>query len=292
MKEEKKYADAVSFRRALETRLNNYAKENNIDLERLRKQVAFDRLLARIFANPENSPWRLKGGYAMELRFFGLARATKDIDLSMPKPGSLISDAQIQDNIRESLQDAVGRDAGDWFQFLIKAHVMELDAAPYGGARYPVEVRLAGTKFTSFHLDVGVGDVLLFSPEWKQDHDWLKFAGIPSAKIPLIPREQQFAEKIHAYTLPREGTPNSRTRDLIDLVLLIDAGLMNKDHIRTALRETFKRRKTHEVPTTLESPSATWEAPYAALAKDCGVSKKNLEEAFGFVKDFWDSLKA
>ena len=85
MKEEKKYADAVSFRRALETRLNNFSKEKNTDLERLRKQVAFDRLLARIFADPEKSPWRLNGGYAMELRFFGLARATKDIDLSMSK---------------------------------------------------------------------------------------------------------------------------------------------------------------------------------------------------------------
>ena len=290
MKEEKKYADAVSFRRALETRLSNFAKENNTDLERLRKQVAFDRLLARIFADPEKSPWRLKGGYAMELRFFGLARATKDIDLSMPKHGSIDPDAKMQDKIRESLQDVAGQDTGDWFQFLIGSHIMELDAAPYGGARYPVEVRLAGKKFTSFNLDVGVGDVLLFSPEWKQDHDWLKFAGIPSVKIPLIPREQQFAEKIHAYTLPREGTPNSRTRDLIDLVLLIDAGLADKDHIKTALYETFKRRKTHKVPSTLESPSAAWEAPYAALAKDCGVSKKNLGEAFDFVKVFWDNL--
>ena len=118
----------------------------------------------------------------------------------------------------------------------------------------------------------------------------VQFAGIPSARIPLIPREQQFAEKIHAYTLPREGTPNSRTRDLIDLVLLIDAGLADKDHIKTALHETFKRRKTHKVPSALESPSAAWEAPYAALAKDCGVSKKNLGEAFDFVKVFWDSL--
>lgn len=292
MIEGKKYVDPVSFRRALETRLNNFSKEKNTDLERLRKQVAFDRLLARIFADPEKSPWRLKGGYAMELRFFGLARATKDIDLSMPKPGSTGPDAQMQDKIRESLQDAAGRDTGDWFQFLIKSHVMELDAAPYGGARYPVEVRLAGRKFTSFHLDVGVGDVLLFSPEWKQDHDWLKFAGIPSARIPLIPREQQFAEKIHAYTLPREGSPNSRTRDLIDLVLLIDAGLADKDNIRVALHETFKRRKTHKVPHTLEPPPAAWEAPYNALAKDCGVSKKSLDEAFGFVKDFWDSLTA
>ncbi len=292
MKEGKKYADPESFRRALETRLNNFAKEKNTDLERLRKQVAFDRLLARIFAYPEKSSWRLKGGYAMELRFFGLARATKDIDLSIPRPGSRGSEKQLQDQIREALQDAASRDTGDWFQFLIKSHIMELDAAPYGGARYPVEVRLAGRKFTSFHLDAGVGDVLLFSPEWKQDHDWPKFAGIPSAMIPLISREQQFAEKIHAYTLPREGNPNSRTRDLIDLVLLIDAGLADKDHIRTALHETFMRRKTHEVPRTLEPPPADWEAPYTALAKDCGVSRKNLGEAFGFAKDFWDSLAA
>ena len=49
----KKYADPVSFRRALETRLNNFAKEKNTDLERLRKQGAFARLLARIFAGSE-----------------------------------------------------------------------------------------------------------------------------------------------------------------------------------------------------------------------------------------------
>jgi hypothetical protein len=268
--------------------LNNFAKEKNIDLDRLRKQVAFDRLLARIFADPEKSPWRLKGGYAMELRFFGLARATKDIDLSMPKPGFENVDARLPEKIREALQDAASLDSADWFQYLVKAPIMELDAAPYGGARYPVEVRLAGTKFTNFHLDVGVGDVLLFSPEWRQDHDWLNFAGIPSARIPLIPREQQFAEKIHTYSLPREGTPNSRTRDLIDLVLLIEAGLDDQAKIRTALDETFRRRKTHAVPHTLEPPPVAWEAPYSALAKDCGVSKKSLDEAFGFVKDFWD----
>jgi hypothetical protein len=31
--------------------------------------------------------------------------------------------------------------------------------------------------------------------------------------VQLIAREQQFAEKIHAYTLPR-NTPNSRVKDL------------------------------------------------------------------------------
>ena len=45
---------------------------------RLRRHLAFERLLARLFQTP--SPWALKGGYAMELRF-QQARTTKDIDL-------------------------------------------------------------------------------------------------------------------------------------------------------------------------------------------------------------------
>ena len=283
------YRDAVSFRRALETRINSFSKEKGTDLERLRKQVAFDRLLARLFFDAKQSQWLLKGGYAMELRFFELARTTKDVDLSLPVEFfPKVPNEKLLEKIREDLQDAADRDLGDWFQYLIKAPIMELEAAPYGGARYPVEARMGGTKFTNFNLDVGVGDVVLFTPEWRQDHDWLKFAGIPSAKIPLIPREQQFAEKIHTYTLPREGNPNSRTRDLIDLIILIENGLKDKDKIHTALEETFRRRKTHEVPKILLPPPDSWTAPYQALAEDCGVGKKNIKDAFKFLIEFWN----
>jgi predicted nucleotidyltransferase component of viral defense system len=287
----KTYRDAMSFRRALETRLNNFSKDKGTDLDRLRKQVAFDRLLARIFFDGKEGRWLLKGGYAMELRFHDFARATKDMDLSLPVEFSgKIPEERLLEKIREDLQDAAGLEIGDWFQYLIKPPVLELDAAPYGGARYPVEARLAGTRFTNFNLDVGVGDVLLFSPEWRQDHNWLEFAGIPSARIPLIPREQQFAEKIHAYTLPREGNPNSRTKDLVDLVLLIEQGLTEPEKVRTALQQTFKRRKTHEVPADLPAPSDSWEGPYRALAGDCGVMKKTLKDAFLVLNEFWKSL--
>ena len=37
----------------------------------------------------------------------------------------------------------------------------------------------------------------------------------------MISAEQQFAEKLHAYTLPRLERVNTRTKDLIDMVLLI-----------------------------------------------------------------------
>jgi hypothetical protein len=42
--EPKKYATAAAFRRALEDRLQDIAGKENVDLQRLHRQVAFDRL--------------------------------------------------------------------------------------------------------------------------------------------------------------------------------------------------------------------------------------------------------
>jgi hypothetical protein len=78
------YATATAFRRALEDRLKDISKKEAVDLQRLRRQVAFDRLLSRLFeaGNVSTLRWVLKGGYAMELRIKA-ARTTKDIDLTM-----------------------------------------------------------------------------------------------------------------------------------------------------------------------------------------------------------------
>src|SRR5437667_10647819 len=92
----KKYATAAAFRRALEDRLQVIAGKESVDLQRLRRQVAFDRLLARLFraAQPRALPWVLKDGYAMELRIKA-ARTTKDIDLAMR---SIFSSGEKQDD--------------------------------------------------------------------------------------------------------------------------------------------------------------------------------------------------
>jgi hypothetical protein len=76
-----KYATGAALRTALEERLRGIAREEAVDLQRLRRQVAFDRFLTRLFSRPGSS-WVLKGGYAMELRF-QTARATKDLDFTV-----------------------------------------------------------------------------------------------------------------------------------------------------------------------------------------------------------------
>ena len=77
----KTYATAGAFRRALEERLKSTSQTEQIDINRLRRQVSFDRLLARLFRE-DPAPWVLKGGYALELRFKS-ARSTIDIDLTL-----------------------------------------------------------------------------------------------------------------------------------------------------------------------------------------------------------------
>jgi len=46
---ERKYASGIALRTALEERLKRVSREEGIDLQRLRRQVAFDRFLARLF---------------------------------------------------------------------------------------------------------------------------------------------------------------------------------------------------------------------------------------------------
>jgi hypothetical protein len=46
----RQYGTAAASRVALETRLNAIATAEKVDLQRLRRQISFDRLLARFFA--------------------------------------------------------------------------------------------------------------------------------------------------------------------------------------------------------------------------------------------------
>ncbi len=183
--------------------------------------MSFDRLLARLFRE-ESAPWVLKGGYALELRFKA-ARSTVDIDLTVQRVAASASDGDQNQVVREMLQSAADVSLGDWFEFTVGPPVMDLTAAPYGGARYPVEARMDERIFARFHLDAGIGDVVMRPLETIVCRDWLGFAGIESSRVLMIAREQQFAEKIHAYTLPRNAA-NSRVKDLVDLALLIGSG--------------------------------------------------------------------
>lgn len=281
VKESKKYESSHAFRRALEDRLNNISKKESIALDRLRRKVAFDRLLARLFKNKQ-SKWLLKGGYALELYLENIARTTRDIDLSIPERKKVT-----KEKVRDMLQEEAEKDIKDYFQFLIGASYQDLQQPVYGGWRYPVEAKLDNRTFTKFHLDVGVGDEIITKPVWQKGHNLLSFAGISPAKVAVIPREQQFAEKIHSYTFPKDKRNNSRVKDLLDLVLLIEHGRLRKAILKQSIEKTFQNRGTHHLPEELQAPPAEWKEVYENLADECGVSKNSIEEAFECLDKYW-----
>lgn len=288
MTEPKAYTTPGAFRRALEERLKKTSQTEQTDINRLRRQVAFDRLLARLFRDG-SVPWVLKGGYALELRF-KMARSTVDIDLTMGRVDDAPDSIGANQVVREMLQAAASLPLGDWFEFTIGSPMMDITAAPYGGARYPVEVRMDGRIFAKFHLDAGIGDIVIHPVERIETRDWLAFAGIEGSQVQLIAREQQFAEKIHAYTLPR-STPNSRVKDLVDMTLLIGDSTLDQQRTLDALRLTFERRETHPLPKTLDAPPTEWEGPFQELAKECGLPPE-LNVVFERVRIFFEDILA
>ena len=76
------YSSPLALRTALEHRLLARSRETGVSLERLRRRVVFERVLARLQA-AEPGAWVVKGGMALEVRLQDKARLTKDLDLGM-----------------------------------------------------------------------------------------------------------------------------------------------------------------------------------------------------------------
>jgi len=284
------YPNATAFRQALEARLRNAAQQRSVQIQGLRLKVAIERLLARLFHGPD-PPWLLKGGYAMELRFRPRARTTRDVDLTL---GGAVDPGAMTERlleVHEALQSAAALELGDYFEFIVEPARRELQAAPGGGGRFAILAKMAGRDFARFHIDVGFGDILVGEPERLTGDDLMEFAGFEPARVLAIPKAQQFAEKIHAYTYPWTDRENTRSRDLVDLLVLIERGGLDHDAVRSALAQTFRRRARHSLPDHLTPPPEKWREEFVAMATEAGVSTTGVAAAFEVLVEYWNQLQ-
>jgi hypothetical protein len=277
----KAFKNAAAFKTSLEARLRTRSTEAGVPFQTLQLKFVMEWLLARLFHAPD-APWLLKGGFAMDLRFRPKARTTKDIDLSV----ALVS-AKGPGELRELLQAAADTDLGEFLTFRIGELKSELTNAPKGGGRFPVECVLLGKTYAKFGLDVGIGDAVVGEPEVLTGDDVLGFASIGPAVARAIPKPQQFAEKVHAYTFPWQGRLNTRTKDLVDLVLFIERGPPDLVEVRAALVATFTVRSTHPLPETLQPPPAHWKKDFPGMAAEAGLSTTDYLAAFAVLDAFW-----
>ena len=264
-----KYASGATFRRALEDRLRAHSQKTVLPLIRLRKLVAVDRLLARLTLE-QPATWILKGGLALQLRLGPQARTTQDVDLLMRLDPR---------HVHETLVNAAVRDLGDWFQFEIAQAVMIAPDQIGNAYRFNTQALLDGRAFETFHVDVGLSDPVVEAVDNLVIPSLLAFADIPPTVVPCYPLTQHIAEKVHAYTLPRPTSENSRVKDLVDILLLAGLNSLSVESLGQALLATFKARPTHPLPNRWPDPPPSWAVPFRRQATALNLKYATLAEA-------------
>ncbi|MFQ5409500.1 MAG: nucleotidyl transferase AbiEii/AbiGii toxin family protein [Anaerolineales bacterium] len=274
-----RYQTGAAFRRALEDRLRTQSRVAGESLVRLRKMVAFERLLARMLATQPGA-WVLKGGLALQLRLGKRARTTKDMDVLLARP---------RPDLHALLIEAATQDLGDWFEFQVERPTRRLPPE-FGGQRFHAECILDGRRFERFQLDVGVDDRLVEPVEELTMPGLLTFAGLDPTIAPCYPLVQQIAEKLHAYTLPRVSGESSRVKDLVDILLLAEMYEYEGATLRRAIQATFEARGTHPLPAHLPEPPGTWAPPFRKLADEVGLEQRDLTDAGRAAHAFLDGV--
>jgi len=133
---------------------------------------------------------------------------------------------------------------------------------------------LAGRRFEQFPIDVAFSEAPPLEPDRLSAPGVLMFAGIEPPELPVIALEQHIAEKIHAYTgtygpAEREST---RSKDLIDLLLISVLAHPDAERLKQALTSTFHSRDRRPLPTSRPPPPSAWTEPYAVQAREVDVA--------------------
>jgi hypothetical protein len=248
-------------------------------MNRFRQLLIFDRFLARVFRHFADRVV-LKGGLVLELRL-DRARTTKDVDLR------LVGDGR---DLLPSLKALGQLDLGDWLSFIIEPDATMPDITGqgmvYDGFRFRAEARLAGKLYGDpFGVDVGFADVMTIEPDVADGSSFFEFAGVEPATFRLYPRHAHIAEKLHAYTMPRER-PNTRVKDLPDIALLASVGPIDAADLRRGIQATFDFRGTHPVPSFVPAPMVQWSPIYERMAADDELPWRSLAEVHGAASAF------
>jgi len=273
-----RYNTPGAFRRALTDKLKNAAGHSPWTHQQLQRQVAYDRLLERLYVI--NDGWIVKGATALLARDLGV-RGSLDIDVYR---------AVAQEIAEADVRMAAATDLGDWFRFPIGP------PAPIGNnsIRLPVDAIIGATTWAAFHVDLSGTDIRMTG----QPDD------VPPVARGLIPEVEQrgyrayplvdhVADKVAAtYEQHGEGrNPSTRYRDLVDLVAIVLGGSVEATAQVTALRSEFERRGLM-LPESFDVPDRSlWERGYAAEAcRSLLDTATTLDEALAIVQPFLDPL--
>lgn len=256
MNEERTYPSPAAFRRALTDKLKAKAESSRWSLQQLQRQMAYDRLLERLYLVDEG--WIVKGATALLARDIGV-RGTIDIDVYR-RAARDIADSE--------LRESAALDIGDWFRFEVGPSRPVADGAI--GVRIPVTAYVGATAWAGFHVDI-VGEEVRMTGE-PEDVPALARVAMPQVEqhgYRAYPLVDHIADKVAA-TFDRYGSnghPSTRFRDLVDLVAIVIGASVDAGAQMRAL-ESEAERRGFTLPQRFDVPDRElWEPGYAAEAR-------------------------
>ncbi len=280
-----KYQSSAALRRALEDRLGASSRATNVALARLRRRVVFERLVARL-ERTEPGKWVVKGGMAMEVRLHDNARLTRDIDLGL-------RDAVVDpEELHERVVDAIGVDL-DADGFIFTAAEPEQLATDGGGTptwRIKVSVQMAGKLFETVQLDVSPRQHELERADRIELPNLLAFAGVPAPVVEVVDVHRHAAEKFHAMLRDYGDRENSRVRDLVDLVVMIEHDLLDPATVASCVVDVFAERDGAQPPTQLPPLPEGWALRYDGVVMGSETSSRMYDRAVELVQQLWAEM--
>jgi len=270
---------------AVEQRLLTRSRKTGVSLDRLRRRVLFERVVARLQA-AEPDLWVLKGGMALEVRLDDRARLTKDLDLG------LRDDVHDGEELHERLVRLLATDPDDDRFVLTAEPVRRLleDGAGHVTWRTRVSGQLAGRSFGRLQLDVSPRSHELTATERVALPSSLAFAGIGAREVEIIDVHRHGAEKLHGMLRVVGDRENTRVRDLVDLVILAEHELIDPRRLRTAVRDVWAERDECPPPASFPALPASWPERYERLAGDHDVTIASFPEAAELVTTLWSAM--
>jgi hypothetical protein len=274
------YTSPANFRRALTDRLRNAAKESRWTLPQLQRQMAYDRLLERLYLVDQG--WIVKGATALLARDIGV-RATIDIDMYR---------GLAADIAERELREAAAKDIGDWFRFEVGPPHAVRNAA--NGTRLPVTAYVGTTVWAEFHVDLVGSDVTMTGePEDVPPLARVVMPDVEQHGYRAYPLVDHIADKVAA-TFDRYGdseAPSTRYKDLVDLVAIVTAASVEAEEQMTALASESHRRPVTLPPKFGVPDRELWERGYPAEAgRSLLPVARTLDDALAVVRPFLDPL--
>ena len=219
---------------SVRARLLNVAKATGTDFNLVLVRFALERLLFRLSTSAHSDRFVLKGALLFTLWYDLPHRATRDADLLGFGPRDTGSMASVFRDIA-----SVAADDGIVFDpASVRVGVIRKDAG-YGGVRVTLNGKLANARCVA-QVDVGFGDAVTPGPT---DAVYpVLLDDLPAPRLRTYPVYTVVAEKLHAIVVL--GMVNSRLKDYLDLVVIMEREALDEPTLALAIAATFQRRGT------------------------------------------------